>query len=272
MVEKQSQPDGRVFSNTPIVESTGHLVPPEISGPSGASDSTFSRTSGGSVNYDDTSVIDRRRFYIAQPNDYSCAPTSLTEALFDFNASGGNSGVKFDGASYADPNTRMAARQTVEAATGEPAQEFGSIDDEAGYAQQFGLNTKVHFDPNVTSITQDNVNDAMNELNSALASGHGVIINVPHHFVYCAGRTPDGRYVMGDPAESGTGTWDAQRMASEMDHSFDPFNSNWPPTPTGFVEVWNPDKPVHSKYVSSGDPDRSAHVNWQGIPRGQRTT
>lgn len=179
------------------------------------------------VNYDDTTGIDRRRFYIAQPNNYSCAPTSLTEALFDFNSSGGDSGLHFDGATFANPSSREAVRKAVERAEEEPQKDFGSIDEEAMYAAKFGLATKLHFNPDSgVTITPANVNEAMAELDVALAAGHGVIINVPHHFVYCAGKTADGQYIMGDPAESRTTTWNTWRMTNEMDHMYDPFNNN----------------------------------------------
>jgi hypothetical protein len=207
------------------------------------------------VDYADTTGVDRRRFYIAQPNSYSCAPTSLTEAAFDFNASGGESGLKFDGATFANRGSREATRRAVERMTGEPERGFGSIDEEAMYASKLGLSTKLHFNPaSGTEITPKNVDKAMAELDAALAAGHGVIINVPHHFVYCAGKTADGQYIMGDPAEPGTSLWNSWRMANEMDHQYDPFNNNRQWTPTGFVEVWNPNKPVHDHIVSSGNP------------------
>lgn len=210
--------------------------------------------SGAQVNYDDTTGIDRRRFYIAQPNNYSCAPTSLTEASFDFNASGGTSGIKFDGATFANPGSREATRHAVERMVGEPEKGFGSIDEMAKYAGKVGLSTKLHFDPDSgVAITPGNVDQAMKELDAALAAGHGVIINVPHHFVYCAGKTADGNYIMGDPADR-TATWNSWRMANEMDHQYDPFNNNRQWTPTGFVEVWNPNKPAHDHVDSIENP------------------
>lgn len=222
------------------------------------------------VDYDDTSGIDRRRFYIPQPNDYSCAPTSLTEACFDFNASGGDTGLHFDGATFADPNSREAMRHGVERTEEEPEKDFGSIDDEARYAGKFGLSTKLHFDPDSgVSITSANVNQAMTELDGALAAGHGAIVNVPHHFVYCAGKTPDGQYIMGDPADSRTSLWNSWRMSNEMDHQYDPFNDNRQWTPTGFVEVWNPNKPVHDHIVSLGYPRFQLPETSVGIPWGQ---
>jgi hypothetical protein len=223
------------------------------------------------VNYDDTTGIDRRRFYIPQPNNYSCAPTSLTEALFDFNASGGGTGLHFDGATFADPNARKAMRLAVERAEEEPQKDFGSIDEEAMYARKFGLSTKLHFDPDSgVSITPANVNQAMGELDAALAAGHGVIVNVPHHFVYCAGKTADGQYIMGDPADPNTALWNSWRMTNEMDHQYDPFNRNSQWTPTGFVEVWNPDKPAHDHIVSLGYPRlQSPHQTSGESPEGQ---
>jgi hypothetical protein len=207
------------------------------------------------VDYNDTTGVDRRRFYIAQPNNYSCAPTSLTEALFDFNASGGDSGLNFDGATFANPRSREATRAAAERIVGQPEKEFGSIDEMEMYARKLGLSTKLHFDPaSGLEITPKNVDQAMAELDAALAAGHGVIINVPHHFVYCAGKTSDGKYIMGDPAEPRTSSWNSWRMANEMDHEYDPFNNNRRWTPRGFVELWNPNKPVHDHIVSIGNP------------------
>ena len=223
------------------------------------------------VNYDDTTGIDRRRFYIAQPNNYSCAPTSLAEAAFDFGASGGVTGIKFDGATFADPKKREASRKAVERLTKEPEQEFGSIDDEAMYARQLGLSTKLHFNPaSGTEITPKTVDKAMAELDQALAAGHGVIINVPHHFVYCAGKTPDGMYIMGDPAEPRTPLWNKWRMSHEMDHTYDPFNDNERWTPTGFVELWNANKPVHDHIVSTGYPALQDSTPSTIVPQGQK--
>lgn len=222
------------------------------------------------VNYDDTTGIDRRRFYIAQPNNYSCAPTSLAEAAFDFNASGGNTGIKFDGATFANTRAREASRHAVERLTKEPEQEFGSIDDEAMYARQLGLSTILHFNPaSGKEITKDNVHIAMRELDAALAAGHGVIINVPHHFVYCAGKTADGMYIMGDPADR-TALWNSWRMENEMDHLYDPWNDNDYWTPTGFVEVWNPSKPVHDHIVSTGAPLLQPKIPTNESPVGQK--
>jgi hypothetical protein len=207
------------------------------------------------VDYNDTSGIDRRRFYVRQPNGYSCAPTALTEALFDFGASGGSSGLNFDGATYANFNSRMAMRQRVESLVGEPQQEFQSIDEMAVFAQQLGLSTILHFDPESGgSITPQNIDAVMKAFDAALAAGHGIIVNVPHHFIYCVGKTADGRYIVGDPADPATALWSPWRMANELDHQYDPFNDNWNPTPTGFVEVWNPDKPVHNHIVSIANP------------------
>ena len=222
------------------------------------------------VNYDDTTGIDRRRFYIAQPNNYSCAPTSITEACFDFNASAGDSGLHFDGATFADPRAREATRHAVERITHEPEQDFGSIDDEAMYAGKLGLATKLHFNPaSGVGINPKNVDQAMTELDAALAAGHGVIINVPHHFVYCAGKTADGMYIMGDPAESRTSLWNNWRMANEMDHQYDPFNNNSQWTPTGFVELWNPNKPVHDHVVSTNNPFVPSNTPSDEVPEGQ---
>jgi hypothetical protein len=227
------------------------------------------------VNYDDTTGIDRRRFYIAQPNNYSCAPTSLTEAAFDFNATGGDTGLHFDGATFSNPNSREAMRHGVEKLTKEPEEDFGSIDDEAMYAGKLGLSTKLHFNPaSGVGITKDNVDQAVAELDAALAAGHGAIINVPHHFVYCAGKTADGLYIMGDPAESRTQLWNSWRMANEMDHLYDPFNNNRQWTPTGFVEVWNANKPAHDHVVSTGYPltDHAtpSDINPEGQYQSQR--
>jgi hypothetical protein len=206
---------------------------------------------------DDTTGISRERFVIRQPNGWSCAPTALAEACFDFCASGGSTGIKFDGATFADPISRMAMRQRVENLVGEPQQEFQSIDEMAVFAQQLGLSTILHFNPNSGgSITPQTVDEAMKALDAALAAGHGVIINVPHHFMYCAGKTPDGLYIVGDPADPWTATWNTWRMSNELDHQYDPFNDNWNPTPTGFVEVWNPNKPVHDHLVSIANPAR----------------
>lgn len=227
--------------------------------------------SDGPVKYDDTSGIDRRRFYIPQPNSYSCAPTALSEAAFDFNASGGNTGLHFDGSTFADPNARKATRQAVEKLEEEPQKDFGSIDEEAMYAGKLGLSTKLHFDPDSgVEITPANVNQAMKELDAVLAAGHGAIVNVPHHFVYVAGKTADGQYIMGDPADPKTSTWNAWRMSNEMDHQYDPFNNNQQWTPKGFVEVWNANKPAHDHVVNLSNPRLQAPgQNCNDIPWGQ---
>lgn len=232
-------------------------------------DNTAPGGGGQSPSQEDSSVIDRRRFYMQQPDGSSCGSTSLAMALFDFDSSGGKSGLNFSGSTFANPSSREQTLQSVVSNT-ENLTSGGNIDTEAQLAQQYGLQAKVHFDPNSgQSITTQNVDQAVGQLNTALKAGHGVIINAPHHYIYISGMTPDGQYVMGDPADPNTGTWDVNRLKSELDHTYDPFNSaisesNPDPSPTGFVEVWNANQPVHKTFVSSANPDGSASASSSG--------
>jgi hypothetical protein len=76
--------------------------------------------------------------YLAKTNaaksalENSCEQILREEASFDFNASGGDSGLKFDGATFANSRSRKATRHSVKRMMVQPEREFGSIDETAG--------------------------------------------------------------------------------------------------------------------------------------------
>ncbi|RTL37653.1 MAG: hypothetical protein EKK48_23500 [Candidatus Melainabacteria bacterium] len=191
-------------------------------------------------------TVDRNRFYISQMGDrkfgsgglFGCGATSLTMACADFNAPG-----------FSHPPTEDE-RVRVMNETGVMAQgQFpGGPSLMAQEAQKRGLS--VEDKANCTDI---------NALDEQLAQGRGCIVNGPHHFIYVAGKAPDGTYIVGDPASPGVTHWTKDHLSS--------FLTNSPVK--GFTAVWSGDGTNQPRIVTNDGGAGNTEAPF--VPRGDQS-
>lgn len=178
-------------------------------------------------------LADRGQFYISQMGDtnyggslFMCGSTSLYMACRDWHAKGSADVTGGQGfAKQPSENERVAVAKT----TGVLAEgQFpGGPELMAQEAEKQGLKAKAY-----DSNTGANADQAlsMNAMDAELAAGHSIILNGPNHFIYIAGKTANGQYIVGDPANPGVTTMNRQDIESRL------VNAG-----RGFTAVWNPD-------------------------------
>ena len=148
----------------------------------------------------------RAAIYMAQPNGWSCAATSLTMAL----------------AAWGVAPSNGATWQSVVNSTGDNSSEGlpGNASLLGPTAERYGLHATFNPAGNATAVR------------AALAQGHTVIFNgslgVGGHFVYIAGLNANGTFNVFDPAGRYTSMTDAQLNAFSAAGSH----------PQGFEEIW----------------------------------
>lgn len=153
---------------------------------------------------------DRDAFYLAQPDGWSCGPTSLTMALAAW------------GVRPANMDTRNEAVGLIGQNWGEGVPGNASLI--ANGARKAGL--QASFNP---SGSADSVR-------AALEAGHTVVLNggLPGgggHFIYVAGIDGNGNFIVGDPARPGI-----TRMTAGELEAFSYANPGQ--HPNGFAEIW----------------------------------
>jgi hypothetical protein len=129
-------------------------------------------------------MLDRSRFYQHQMNGWSCSATAM--AMMYSNTETGRPPTPGD-------------LEHFERVTGTTQHGYrGSLSDMAAQARSQGLEAKAY--------QYGRFGDqGMNDLDKELAMGHSAVARIinPHtghpHYIYVAGRTSDGKYVIGDP-------------------------------------------------------------------------
>lgn len=146
--------------------------------------------------------------FLAQPNDWTCGPTSLMMAL-------AHHGI-------GDVSTARALQIARETGT-EPVNGFpGNAETMAQFARNRGLQA--------SSSPSRSVDD----MRAELEQGRALIVNGTtssgwKHFLYVAGLDADGRFIVNDPNSGGTQRWSASDL-----HAFTHRGSN----PPGYAAVW----------------------------------
>lgn len=162
----------------------------------------------------------RSSFYISQEKDapsgkdwFACGPTSFLNALADW-------GVM----APTEANRQQLINEVIPQSGGKSTRSAGQFPgvpkQMAEWARQHGLQAEDH-----TSDT--NIAD----LDRALQEGKGVILNAPNHFVYIIGRDSQGGYVVADPADPKTTTWDRNKVNANLTGG----------NKYGFAAVWKGD-------------------------------
>ncbi len=163
-----------------------------------------------------TGPADRDKWYISQAGDganwYACGATSLTMALSDHGLT-----------QATESNRQKIIRETgTNTDVGFP----GTSETMAQEARKRGLQAEAR-------ATTD-----WQEVDAQLSKGRGVIVNgtmvgkgggLIKHFVYISGKDASGKYIMGDPASSGTTTWSQENLKG--------FLTRGGP-PNGYAAVW----------------------------------
>lgn len=163
-------------------------------------------------------VTDRSQWYISQENDsqlkgfwFACGATSLTMAMADFGVAPANESTR-QRLINLKMNSDLGYVSTFDA-----GQFPGGANLMATFAEMNGLQAEGY-----EGSTDVNVIDRL------LAEGKGVIVNVPNHFVYIAGKDANG-YIVGDPSYPGVTHWSEADLQAKLDAS----------PRKGFTSVWN---------------------------------
>ena len=172
----------------------------------------------GSANH---RVVDRRRFFAVQPDQFGCGPTALAMARSDF---------------ITGQPPGLDEIRHLEAVTGTTANGLypGGADSMAADARRYaGLNARAYnYGPNQGRY-------AMDLLDKEIDKGHGAVVwienrNTGHgHWGYVAGRDKSGRYVLGDPGGSRTGIYAEHLSPVTREHLASLLDFR-----TGFAAVW----------------------------------
>jgi len=175
-------------------------------------------TAPGSPNH---RVVDRRRFFAVQPDQFGCGPTALAMARSDFITG--------------HPPSEQEIRQ-LEAETGTTSKGLypGGADQMAADARNLaGLNARAYnYGPNQGRYAMDLLDKEIDQRHGAvvwienLNTGHG-------HWAYIAGRDKSGRYIMGDPGGSRTGIYAQHLSPVTREHLASLLDFR-----TGFAAVW----------------------------------
>jgi hypothetical protein len=174
----------------------------------------------------------REDWFISQFGDrkyrgylFMCGSTSLYMACRDFEAPGSKDLT--GGGGFSDrpsENERVAlARKTGVMTSGMFP---GGPDLMAAKAREQGL-AATAYDRNSGANSSKAL--SMDVMDRELLMGHGVILNAPRHFVYIKGKTEDGNYVVGDPANPNIKVMTRADVQSRLVSSG-----------RGFTAVWNP--------------------------------
>jgi hypothetical protein len=152
-------------------------------------------------------VTNRDKIYMAQPNGWTCGPTSLTMAMAAFKKRPVNSNTL----------NEMIRRTGANSSVGVP----GNASLIANAAKSMGCKAEFHASAPPSAIRQ------------SLKEGHGVVLNgslgTGGHFIYVAGIAKDGRFIICDPARP-----TITRMTdSELNHFANTYSN-----PRGFAEIW----------------------------------
>lgn len=150
----------------------------------------------------------RDAFYLKQPTDWSCGPTSLTMALAALGLRSSN----------VDTVNEMVGLTGASAKYGVP----GNASLVANAAQKAGAQARYEGDGSPANVRR------------ALEEGHGVVLNgalgpTGGHFMYVAGIAEDGRFIIADP-------W-RPNITRMNDAELDAF-ANRGQNPRGFAEIW----------------------------------
>jgi Peptidase_C39 like family len=153
--------------------------------------------------------INRKRseIFLAQPNGWTCGPTSLTMALKAV-------GLR--------PNNHTTMNEMVRRTGTSPN---GGV---PGNASLLGNAAKA-----VGAQARFSPSASPGEVRAALKKGHGVVLNgslgTGGHFIYVAGIAKDGRFIICDPARP-----TLTRMTdAELNHFANTYSN-----PRGFAEIW----------------------------------
>jgi LysM repeat protein len=161
--------------------------------------------------------LDRTRFYQHQMNGWSCSATAL--AMMYSNEETGHKPTPGD-------------LEHFERVTGTTQHGYrGSLADMAAQARSQGLEAKPY---QYGSFGEQ----GMNDLDRELAMGHSAVARIinPHtghpHYIYVAGRTSDGKYVVGDPDRHNNPTFGhdqpiTRRHLEQMMSGRDGFVAGW---------------------------------------------
>jgi Peptidase_C39 like family len=132
-------------------------------------------------------ISDRSRFYITQKKSYTCGPTTIAMAIADH----------VTGKLSSDADVKALTSETgTQPSDGMP--EWSEVLPEVG--PKHGLKVKTY----VMSVGEKT---GMDTLDAELLQGHSAIVHVNNprtksgngHFIYVAGITEDGGYVIGNP-------------------------------------------------------------------------
>ncbi len=132
-------------------------------------------------------VSDRQRFYISQKTGYTCGPSAIAMAIADHVLG-------------KPPSEKLVKELTKETGT----RESDGMPDWWVVLPQVLPNHGLHYKVYVFAVGDAT---AMDALDAELAQGHGAIVHINNprttegegHFIYVAGRTVDGGYVIGNP-------------------------------------------------------------------------
>jgi hypothetical protein len=150
----------------------------------------------------------RDEFYLKQPNDWSCGPTSLTMAMAAL-------GLR--------PSNGETVNEMTHAVGATPAAGVpGNASLISNAAQKLGAQARFDGDGSPGNVRR------------ALQEGHGVVLNgalgaTGGHFMYVAGIAEDGRFIIADP-------W-RPTITRMNDAELDAF-ANRGQNPRGFAEIW----------------------------------
>lgn len=147
----------------------------------------------------------RSSFYISQEKDapngkdwFACGPTSFLNALADWGLM-----------EPTESNRQRLINEVIPGSGGKSTRSAGQFPgipkQMTEWARQHGLQAEDH-----TSNTN------INALDRALQEGKGIILNAPNHFVYIVGKDKQGNYIVADPADPRTTTWDRNRVNANL--------------------------------------------------------
>ncbi|MBX7100696.1 MAG: LysM peptidoglycan-binding domain-containing protein [Myxococcaceae bacterium] len=152
---------------------------------------------------------DRNAIYLQQPNGWTCGPTSLTMAEAAWGVAPSN----------VDTMNRLSRGMGVSPDTGVP----GNASLIAEQAKRDGL-----------QASYNSSNDAA-AVSAAIDAGHTCVVNGSlssgGHFLYVAGKNPDGSFIIADPARPNLTRMTADELTGFM-------RNNSGQHPPGFAEIW----------------------------------